>query len=225
MTRTNLDNQINHLKNEVLLLGSMVEQATLAAIDALKRRDLELSRKIYSDDRLINEKRYAIENALIILMSTQSPMARDLRLMAAFLEVTTELERMGDYAKGIAKVSMHLGDHSVSIGMREFSTMAELSVDMLHRALSSFIAQDAQSAYQIPREDDQVDTLYNQVYHSLVSAMIADPASIDHINLLMWVAHDLERMADRVTNICERTVFIATGELMELDTDNEDIND
>jgi phosphate transport system protein len=222
MPRDTLDRQIHHLQDEVLLLGSMVEQAMLAAVDALKRRDLETAKRIYRDDHLINEKRYAIENAILILIATQQPMARDLRLMAAILEVITELERMGDYAKGIAKIALRLADSQISLGMREFSTMADLSVDMLHRALGAFIAGDPQVAYEIPREDDQVDELYNKVYRNLVSSMIADPAIIDQANLLMWVAHNLERMADRVTNICERTVFIATGELMEMDTDDDE---
>jgi phosphate transport system protein len=222
MPREALDRQIHHLQDEVLLLGSMVEQAMLAAVDALKRRDLETSKRIYNDDHLINEKRYAIENAILILIATQQPMARDLRLMAAILEVITELERMGDYAKGVAKVGIRLGDSPINLSLREFSTMADLSVNMLHRALGAFIAENPQIAYEIPREDDQVDELYNKVYRNLISAMIADPETIDQANLLMWVAHNLERMADRVTNICERTVFIATGELMELDTDDED---
>jgi phosphate transport system protein len=222
MPRETLDRQIHHLQDEVLLLGSMVEQAMLSAVEALQRRDMDTAKRIYNDDHLINEKRYAIENAILILIATQQPMARDLRLMAAILEVITELERMGDYAKGIAKISLRMGKHPISLATREFSTMASLAVDMLHRALGAFISENAQQAYQIPREDDQVDELYNKVYRGLVSAMIADPTVIDQANLLMWAAHNLERMADRVTNICERTVFIATGELMEMDTDDDE---
>lgn len=222
MPRETLDRQIHHLQDEVLLLGSMVEQAMLKAVDALTKRDVETARRIYKDDRLINEKRYAIENAILILIATQQPMARDLRLLAAILEVITELERMGDYAKGIAKVTMRLGDASINFNMREFSRMAELAIDMLHRALGAFITDNAQQAYDIPSEDDAVDELYNKVYRNLVSSMIANPEVIDHANLLMWVAHNIERMADRVTNICERTVFITTGELLEMDTDDEE---
>lgn len=223
MPRETLDRQIHHLQDEVLLLGSMVEQAMLSAVDALKRRDLEAARQIYEADAQINEKRFAIENAILILISTQQPVARDLRQMAAILEVTTELERMGDYAKGIAKVNLKLGDIPFPISLREITQMAELAVSMLHRALSAFVTENPAQACQIPLEDDQVDALYNQVYHNLVSAMIADPEIIDSANLLMWVAHNIERMADRVTNICERTVFIATGELLELEaSDDED---
>ena len=225
MPRETLDRQIRHVQDEMLTLGSMVEQALLSSVDALRRRDVKTAQRIFQEDHLVNEKRYAIENAILILMATQQPMARDLRQMAAILEVITELERMGDYAKGISKVTMRLGDFQFGFNMRDFTTMADLSVSMLHRALSAFIAGNAKEAYDIPEEDNQVDELYNQVYRALVAAMIANPEVIDQANLLMWVAHNIERTADRVTNICERTVFIATGELMEMDTDDEEENE
>jgi phosphate transport system protein len=225
MPRETLDRQIHQLEDEVLLLGSMVEQSMLDAVDSLKRRDIEAAHHIYNNDHVINEKRYAIENAILILIATQQPMAHDLRLLAAILEVDTELERMGDYAKGIAKVVYRLGDAVFPIPMRELTRMAELSVSMLHRALSAFIAENPNQASLIPAEDDEVDALYNRVYHYMVSTMIADPQIIDHANLLMWAAHNLERMADRVTNICERTIFIATGELMEMDTNDDEDNE
>lgn len=222
MPRETLDRQIHHLQDEVLLLGSMVEQAITASVDALIRRDLPASRKIYNDDMLVNEKRYAIENAILILIATQQPMARDLRQMAAILEVITELERMGDYAKGIAKINLHLGDSPIPISLRDFSTMTGLAVSMLHRALGAFITGNAQVAHEIPAEDDQVDAFYNQIHRDAVASMISSPETIDQANQMMWVAHNIERFADRVTNICERTVFVATGELMEMDTDDEE---
>ena len=225
MPRETLDRQIHHLQDEVLLLGSMVEQAMLASVDALRRQDVEVAKKIHRDDHLINEKRYAIENNILILIATQQPMARDLRQMAAILEVITELERMGDYAKGIAKVTQRLGEPAQSLSLREFTARAEKAVSMLHRALGAFITENAQQAYEIPAEDDEVDEMYNKVYRGLVDAMIANPQVIDQANLLMWVAHNIERLADRVTNICERTVFIATGELMELDTSDDEDDD
>jgi phosphate transport system protein len=205
MPRQTLDREIHHLQDEVLLLGSMVEQAMLNAIDALKRRDHEAARKVYHGDELINEKRYAIENRVLILFATQQPIAHDLRLLAAIMEVITELERMGDYAKGIAKISLKIGDDETPIPTREISRMGDLAVGMLHRALGAFIAEDVNAAYRIPQDDDQVDELYNQVYRKNVEAMIANPDIIDHSNYIMWVVHNIERMADRVTNICERT--------------------
>ncbi len=225
MTRETLTRQIHQLQDEILLLGSMVEQAMLTAVDALKRRDGVVAKKIYSDDRLINEKRFAIENAVLITIATQQPMAHDLRQLAAMLEVINELERMGDYAKGISKVVQMLGDAPLTLPNRELGRMAELAVSMLHRALSAFVSENASLAARIPTEDDAVDELYLKVYHIMIDQMIQDPAVIDHANLLMWVAHDLERMADRVTNICERTVFIATGELLEFEAGEEEEED
>ncbi|MHC1784021.1 MAG: phosphate signaling complex protein PhoU [Anaerolineaceae bacterium] len=224
MSRETLTKQMQLIQNEVLLLGSMVEQATLRSVRTLKNRDTVEARQVFDEDHLINEKRFAIENAVIILMATQQPMAHDLRLLAAIMEVNTELERMGDYAKGIAKITMRLQDSPVSIPIRDIEKMAELAVDMLHRALSAFIAENPNLAYKISAEDDNVDAIYNQVYKTIVAGMIANPQLIDHSNLLMWVVHNLERLADRVTNICERTVFIATGELAEMDTSDEEDN-
>ena len=222
MPRETLDRQIHQLQDEILLLGSMVEQANLSALDALKRRDIRLARRILLDDVKVNEKRFAIENAIVISLATQQPMAHDLRTLAAFLEISTELERMGDYAKGIAKVVIRLGDADIPIPLREIEQMAELGVNMLHRALGAFINENAAVASQIPLEDDQVDELYNRVYRILVSTMIANPEIIDDVNLLLWVIHNLERLADRVTNICERTVFVATGELLEFESEEDE---
>jgi len=225
MPRQTLDREIHHLQDEVLLLGSMVEQAMLNAIDTLKRRDLEGARQVYDDDDLINEKRYAIENRVLILFATQQPIAHDLRLLAAIMEVITELERMGDYAKGIAKICIKIGDDDTPIPAREISRMGDLAVGMLHRSLSAFINEDVNMAYRIPQEDDQVDELYNHIYRKNVAAMIANPDIIDHSNYIMWVVHNIERMADRVTNICERTIFIATGELLEIDASDDEWDD
>lgn len=220
--RDKLTQQVQKVQDEVLLLGSMVEQSMLKAMEALKNRDRTTARHVYEQDLAINEKRFAIENAVLILFATQQPMARDLRQLAAILEVSTELERMGDYAKGIAKVVARLGDAEITIPMAQFNKMVELGISMLHRALSAFIAMDTGLSMKIAAEDSQVDDLYNEVYRLLVQQMISHPETIDHTNLLMWVAHNLERLADRVTNICERTVFISSGELMEVDIDDDD---
>jgi phosphate transport system protein len=225
MTREVLTRQIKQLLDEVLILGSMVEQAIFNAVATLKNRDVIKARQVYDDDQSINEKRFAIENAIIITIATQQPMARDLRTLTAILEIITELERMGDYAKGIAKVTMRLGDVELPIPLRKIQQMADLGAGMLHRALGAFVEEDTKIASQIPSEDDVVDALYNEIYNELVTEMIADPRLIESINLLLWVVHNLERFADRVTNICERTVFITTGELMEMDTLDEEDNE
>jgi len=222
MARKLFAKKIQNIQDEVLLLGSMVEDAVIKSVVSLKNRDTKLARQIYRDDLILNDKRYAIENAILIVIATQQPMARDLRQLASMLDVVTELERMGDYAKGIAKVTVKLQQIDINIPISEIEMMAELAVGMLHKALTAFIEGDSQTASQIPYEDDAVDKLYENIYHQSVELMMADPQNIDHSNLIMWVGHNLERLADRVTNICERTVFISTGELMELEIDEED---
>jgi phosphate transport system protein len=225
MPRPTLDREISQLQDEVLLLGSMVEQAMLNAVEALKLRDVKAARIINKADDKINDKRYAIENRVLIVLATQQPMAHDLRLLAAVLEVITEIERMGDYAKGIAKNAIRLADDETPFPIREICDMADMAVSMLHRALGAFISEDVSLAYSIPHEDDQVDELYNYVTRKVIQNMIANPDTIDHTSLIMWVVHDIERFADRVTNICERTVFIATGELLEMSSSEEEFDE
>jgi phosphate transport system protein len=217
MTRETFERELNHLQDEILILGSMVEEAVRDSIDALERRDLLDARRIYASDRHVNEKRYEIEHNCLALIALQQPMARDLRLLAAVLEIITELERIGDYAKGICRISLLIGPEPLIAPLVDIPRMADLGLDMLHRALSAFITRDARAAREIPLEDDRVDALYNKVYQDLLVIMIANPNLSDHANYLVWAAHNLERLADRVTNICERIVFVVTGEIMELD--------
>ncbi len=165
MPRETFERELRKLQDDILMLGSMVEQAVRDAVEALKRRDLEAARRIYASDRLVNAKRYQIEQNCLILIATQQPMASDLRMLAAILEINTELERIGDYAKGICRINLLLGTEPLVKPLVDIPRMAELGLSMLHRALSAFVARDAETARAIPLEDDQVDALYNQVYH------------------------------------------------------------
>lgn len=224
MPRETLDHKIQHLNNEILVLDSMVEHATLESIEALKKKDLQLAKRIYDDDELINAKRYELETDIIITIATQQPiMAHDLRIVAAIFDVVSELERMGDYAKGIAKITLLIGDQPLIKPLIDIPRMADLAVSMLHRAVTAFTNGDAVAAQAIPKEDDEVDGLYNQVYRELLAIMFTNPSTIDQANYLLWVAHNLERMADRVTNICERTVYTVTGQLLELDKSDDEM--
>jgi phosphate transport system protein len=215
MLRKTFEQEIQHMKDEIILLGSMVEQSLLEAVDALKKRDIEASKKIVANDKKINDKRFQLENEVMIIIATQQPMAHDLRVLASILEVISELERMGDYAKGIGVISVRMENEPLLKPLVDIPRMAEIGTSMLHRALAAFVNEDANTARTIPPEDDQVDDLYNQVYRELMTFIMADPKNIERANLLLWVAHNLERFADRVTNICERTIFIVTGELIE----------
>ena len=222
MTREMLDQKIKELKADVVILGSMVREATLGAVEALRTKDLKTSKKIYKRDKKINRKRFEIESDCLIVIATQQPLARDLRVLSSVIEVITELERMGDYAKGIARINMMIGDAELIKPLIDIPKMADITTNMLDRAIQAFVDEDADTARKIPEDDTQVDILFNQVYKDLIELMTKDPTGIEQSNHLQWAAHNIERMADRVTNICERTIFIATGEMNELEeTDDE----
>jgi phosphate transport system protein len=149
-------------------------------------------------------------------------MARDLRILTAILEVITELERMGDYAKGIGRINLNIGPESSIKPPEQLMEMAEICVDMLHQGLEAFLRADEEKARQLPRMDEKVDDLFNAIHKDLLEQMVAADTSVEVHNHLLWAAHNLERTADRVTNICERTIFIATGELIEIDYSDDE---
>ncbi len=220
--RETLDRKIEDHFKVITDLGGIVEQAILGSVDALHHGDMELARDIYKKDQFINKKRYELEASALITVATQQPMAIDLRILASILDIAGELERIGDYAKGIARIAMRLGDQTPLQQMVHLQKMAELTADMLHRAIGAFVELDEKTALSIPKEDDQVDILYNKVYQELLELMINDQDNIDRATFHLWVAHNLERGADRVTNICERTVFTTSGELIEFDRSDDE---
>jgi phosphate transport system protein len=221
MYRVTFERELQRLQDETLVLGSMVETAIAEAVESLKQRDAQRAKRVIADDRTINEKRFDIENAALTLIATQQPVAGDLRTIAAVLEIATELERIGDYAKGVARINLMIGDEPLIKPLIDVPRMSEKTRDMLHRALDAFVKRDVDLARSIPLEDNEVDALYNQVYRELLTFMISNPRTIDQASYLLWVAHNLERAADRVINICERVVFTVTGEMTELDVEDE----
>ncbi len=214
-SRTAFHRELERLQDEVLVLGSMVEKATLRAVDALRARNIAAARAIEAEDTLINRKRFDIEEAALLLIATQQPMASDLRQLAAILHIVTDLERMGDYAAGIAHIYVQIGDEPLIKPLIDIPRMAEKATGMLRRALDAFIERDGAAAEQIAQEDDEVDDLYQQVYRELLTIMLANPRTIGQATHLLWVAHNLERVADRVQNICERVVFVVSGRMRE----------
>jgi phosphate transport system protein len=222
MIRKTFENEIQQVKDEVLLLGSMVEHAIIGSVEALKKRDIKAAEAIIAKDKEINKKRFDIESQLMVIIATQQPMAHDLRLLASTMEIISELERMGDYAKGIANINVRMGEEALLKPLIDIPRMAQKGADMLHRALTAFVNEDVETAKSIPIEDDEVDGLYNQIYRELMVFIIEDPKNIERANWLLWVAHNLERVADRVTNICERTIFIATGEMSEIKNSDDE---
>ncbi len=219
--RETFERELRQLQDNLLALGSEVEEALAASVRALRERDLVTAHRIIAGDCAINERRFAIEADALGLIATQQPMAGDLRTIAAVLEICTELERIGDYAKGIARICLRMGEAPPVKPLVDIPRMAGLVGAMLRRSLDAFVRRDGDLARAIPKEDDEVDALYNRVYRELLDSIIADPTTIDRATHLLWVAHNLERAADRVTNICERVVFTETGELSEMDVHEE----
>ncbi len=197
-------------------MASMVGAAIKDSIAALKNRDIEASKKIVKDDVLINKKRFDIEEKCIRLIATQQPMAVDLRILAAVINIITDLERIGDHAEGMAKISVSIGDAPLVKPLIDMPRMAEKALSMLQRCMKAFLDRDVETARKICNEDDEVDALYDQIYHDLLLLMIENPKLIKDATYLIWAAHNLERIADRVTNIAERVVYMVTGKMEEM---------
>jgi phosphate transport system protein len=215
--RGRLDRELTQIQDDVLRLGSMVEQAIQHAIRALKERDVELARQIIADDEKINSLRYSIEERSLTVIATQQPVATDLRTIIAATHIAIEMERMADHAEGIAQLVTRLADEPLLKPLIDVPRMADVACDMLRASLDAFIAGEAEAARAIVARDDEIDQLYDQVFRELLTYMLQDPRTISRATFLLWVAHNLERIGDRITNISERVVFMTTGELKELD--------
>ena len=215
MVRADFDRNLKLLQEELLLLGGLVEKAIIDAIEALKTRDIELSHKIVSQDDIIDQKTNQIEEKAIDLIATQQPIAIDLRTLMSVIHISVELERMGDYAEGIGKIGVMMGNDPPVKPLVDIPKMATKSSDMLKRSLDALVRRDSALARQVCEDDDEVDNLYDQIYKDLIALMISDPTTTQRATYLMWVAHDLERIADRATNIAERVIFLVTGQLVK----------
>jgi phosphate transport system protein len=216
MPRQAYEQQLSEIQQDMLLLATMVETAIERSVDALKNRDIELARRVITDDVRINDKRYSIEETCLELMATQQPLAGDLRTIVSVLYIIVDLERMADHAEGIAKIAIMLADEAPLKPYIDIPRMAEIARRMLIGSLEAFKDRDAARARAICNDDDEVDALYDQVYREVVTFMVADPKNIERATHLTWVAHNLERIADRVTNICERVVYLVEGKIQEL---------
>ena len=216
MVRESFARHIKKLEKEIIDLGDMVAAAVNRSVAALKNRDIAEAKRIIDEDKLINDRRLEIEEECINLIALQQPVASDLREIVAILYVITDLERIGDYAEGIGKIVIMLGDEPLVRPLVDIPVMAEKAVSMLKRSLQAFVKRDAKTASAICDEDDEVDALNDRVHHNLLTCMIEDPKTISRATPLIWASHNLERVADRVTNICERTAYLATGTMREV---------
>ncbi|MEK6714218.1 MAG: phosphate signaling complex protein PhoU [Nitrospirota bacterium] len=216
MTREAYHKSLKDVQDDVMKMSGMVSKALRDSMEALKQRDFETSRRIIDDDNLINRKRFDIEEKCLLLIATQQPMAVDLRVLAAVINIITDLERIGDHAEGIAKINIAIGDEPLVKPLRDIPQMSELGLSMLDRCMKAFMNRDLDAARQVCNDDDEVDALYDQTYRELLLVMIENPRTIQGATYLIWAAHNLERIADRVTNIAERVVFMVTGKMEEM---------
>ncbi len=215
MTRSAFDRQLTQIQEEMLLLGTMVDNAIERSVRSLTERDLDLARQVIADDLRINKKRYDIEDKCLELIATQQPLASDLRTIVSVLYIIVDLERMADHAEGTAKIALMLADEPPIMPLIDIPRMAEIARQMLMASLETLKDRDADRARALCNQDDEVDALYDKVYGELIKLMV-DDANIERATRLIWVAHNLERIADRVTNICERVVYLVEGKLEEL---------
>ncbi len=215
MNRRLFEQSLVDVQESVLELASLAEKAVIRSVRLLKERDFEAAQELIRQDRCIDEKRYAIEAEVLTLIATQSPLARDMRSLAASLFISNELERIADYGKGIARVNLRIGDEPLIKPLIDIPRMAEAGQEMLREAMQAYVTNDADRARRVIPHDDVVDGLYDQIYAELMTRIIENPGSMRQANLLLMAAHNLERTADRVTNICERVIYAATGQFLE----------
>ena len=214
--RTAFHKKLREIQDDVLAMGSMVEKAIKKSVDALKQRDMDKANEVISGDIQVNKKRFEIEQKCTQLIATQQPMAGDLRSILCVLNIITDIERIGDYAEGTAKIVLMIGDEPPLKPLIDIPRMADKAADMLHRSLDALIQHDVEAAKAIADEDDEIDDLYDQVFRELLTYMAEDPHTITRATRLIWAAHNLERSGDRVTNICERVVYMVTGKMEEI---------
>lgn len=212
--REHYQHELNALQDSLLNLASMVDKEIHLAVYTLKTRNLQQAKQVIESDNQINFRRYQLEEEALTLLATQQPVvSHDLRMIAAVMNMAGELERMGDYAKGIARINERLTFDVPTTIIITFEEMATKCREMLKEALDCFIRRDAARAATVASADDEIDVLYNEAYHNLLRGLLNDPKSVDEATMLLWAAHNLERMGDRITNICERIIFVETGRL------------
>lgn len=217
MPRSAYEIQIQGLRDDVVSIASMVDKAIARAISALRTQDVVLAREVRKNDKLINAARWEGERRALTIIATQAPAARDLRTIAAALQIFTDLERMADHAAGVAKIVIDTADEALLKPLVDIPRMSQLAREMLADSITAFVDNDEELARRVAIRDDDVDALYDQIFRELLTYMMADPGTINRATHLLWASHNIERIADRVTNICERVIFTVTGTMEEMD--------
>jgi phosphate transport system protein len=220
ITRSTLAREFITIQDNILRLGSLVDTAIDRSMTCLKQQDVSLAHQLIADDQVINDLRFTIEEECITLIATQQPTARDLRAVIVAMHIVTDMERMADHATGIAKTVIRMGDESLLKPLVDIPRMADVAREMLRQSLDAYLHRDIELARKVAERDDEIDALYNQIFRELLSFMVEDPKTTTRGTYLLWVAHNLERIGDRVTNITERVIYMDTGQMKELNIKN-----
>ncbi len=217
MTRELFQKELTQLQDDVLILGSMAEKAVAESVEALRAADLAWSQRIIDDDVAINTKRFDIEERALFVIASQQPLASDLRAVMSALMIITDLERIADHAEGIARINLRLGEaDDVPRRMGYIPAMADRALAMLRDSLKAYVERNVEESRRVCDADDEVDRLQDAVYDETFRGMIENPDVIQRNTYYLWTAHNLERIADRCTNICERVIYLVTGRMQEI---------
>jgi phosphate transport system protein len=212
-SRATFDRQLAILRDDTVRMSQMVDTSIEQAIQALKNQDVALAQQVVANDDRINAQRYDIENLCFLLLATQQPTARDLRSVVTAIHIVVELERIGDHAQGIALNAIDLAQEPLLKPLIDIPRMAEIARGMMHDSINAYLDWDVEKAQHVMERDQQINHLNEQIYRELLTYMLQDPRNINRATLLLWVSHKLERIGDRITNICERVIFMVTGEM------------
>lgn len=211
MSRESFDRELEDVKRNLFQVTGEVRKNLAASVKYLEKRDMQGAAMIIEADEIVNLRCLEIEEQCLNIIATQQPVATDLRLLFSILQISTEIERIGDYAKGIARISLKIGPGKLIKPLLSISRMEEIAGQMLDDAIRAFTEGDEKAARNIPSRDLQIDILYNQVHRELITFIMEKPSNIEQTMMLDWVAHNIERVGDRVVNICERVIFTVTG--------------
>jgi len=219
MTRTTFSNNLQEVQERLRLLHARADRSIVDSMEALLRRDLILARAVCENDEAINRLRFDIEEDVLNLVALQQPVAGDLRELLAVNSIASNLERIADYGEGIARIAIFLGDDALAATEPDLWRMADVAREMLAASMKSFIERDADLARDTCDRDDEVDDLYTTVHRRLlerIGGVERDAAEFDAFTHVIWCSHNLERIGDRATNICERALFMITGSFQDV---------
>jgi phosphate transport system protein len=217
-----LDKALHAIQDDVLRMADLLDQAVSHSLEALASQDSRLAQEIVAGDAQINALRFRIEEACLALIATQQPAAGDLRAVIAAMNIVGDMERMADHAAGVARLVQTMGGQPLLKPLIDIPRMVEVCRSMVREALQAFVARDPEKARQVASQDNTIDALYKQIFRELLSFMVEDPSTTSRALILLFAAHNYERIGDRATNIAERVIFLASGEMRELNPEPQE---